>query len=479
MHHSAARTIGPPPLTEGSIVRALVRLSIPVVLTNVLQSAYQITDTFWVGRLSQEAIAAVSLAFPFSFLMIAVGSGLPIAGAVLIGQYKGRGDDQAMNHVAAQTLLMVLAVSILTSGVGFALSGPLMRLMGAEPSVLPDAVTFLEYTFLGFVFVFGFYVYQSLMRGLGVVKIPMYIVLLTVLLNLVLDPLFIFGWGPIPALGVAGAALATLFTQALATIIGFTHMYTSSEGFRLQLRDFRPDWRLIWKCFRLGAPASAEQAARAMSFTLMMMLVAQFGTTATAAFGSAMRVIQTVMIPALGFSLATSTVVSQNIGAGKIDRAERTSWVGVAMSFVVLASIGIPICIWCRPLITFFVPEGGESIEVAVYFTRMFALTLGFAGIQQVITGTLRGAGNTTAALMQAIVTQWMMRFPLAYVLAYHTSLGVNGIWWAMSVSNPLGALLTVTWFLSSDWKQTKLLDDARLEEQISEAARMEENIAS
>ncbi len=470
---------GPPPLTEGSIVRALVRLSIPIVLANILQSAYQITDTFWVGRLSKEAVATVSLSFPIGFLMIAIGSGLPIAGAVLIAQYKGRGDERAMNHVAAQTLLMVLAVSLVTSGVGFIFSEPLIRFMGAKPNVLPDAVSFTQYTFLGFVFVFGFYVYQSLMRGLGVVHIPMYIVLVTVLLNLVLDPLFIFGWKFIPAMGVSGAAMATVMTQALATIIGFIHMVRSRDGFRLRLRDFRPDWRLIWKCFRLGAPASAEQAARAMSFTLMVLLVAAFGTVPTAAFGTAMRVINFVMIPAMGFSMATSTLVSQNIGAGKIDRAERTNWVAVLMSFVVLQGIGIPIFIWARPLITFFVPEGGASIDVAAYFTRMFSLTLGFVGIQQVITGTLRGAGNTAAALSQAIVTQWVMRFPLAYVLAYHTALGVDGIWWAMSVSNPLGALLTVVWFLGSDWKQTRLLDDVRLEEQVSEHARMEENIAS
>ena len=470
---------GPPPLTEGSIVRALVRLSIPVVLANILQTAYQITDTFWVGRLSAEAVAAVSLSFPISFLMIAFGSGLPIAGAVLIAQYKGRGDVRAMNHVAAQTLLMVLAVSIVTTGVGFAFSEPLMRFMGAEPDVLSDAVTFTQYTFLGFVFVFGFYVYQSLMRGLGVVQIPLYIVLVTVILNLALDPLFIFGWGPIPALGVAGAAMATLMTQALATLIGFIHMYYSREGFQLHLHDFRPDWQLIWKCFRLGAPASAEGTARALSFSLMTLLVASFGTVPIAAFGTAMRVINFVMIPAMGFSMATSTVVSQNIGAGKLDRAERTNWVAALMSFVVLQGIGIPIFIWARPLITFFVPEGGESIDVAVYFTRMFSLTLGFVGIQQVITGTLRGAGNTAAALAQAIVTQWVMRFPLAYVLAYHSWLGVDGIWWAMSVSNPLGALLTVVWFLGSDWKQTKLLDEVRLEEQVSEAARMEENITT
>jgi putative MATE family efflux protein len=475
----ASQTVGTTPLTEGSIVRALVRLSIPIVLANILQTAYQITDTFWVGRLNAAAVAAVSLSFPISFVMIAIGSGLPIAGAVLVAQYKGRGDERAMNHVAAQTLLMVLAVSLVTSTAGWWLSEPIMRLMGAEPEVLPDAVRFLRLTFLGFVFVFGFYVYQSLMRALGIVFVPMLIVLFTVLLNLGLDPLFIFGWGPFPAMGVTGAALATLITQALATMIGLAHMMRSRQGFRLARSDFHPDWAVIGKAFVLGAPASAEQAARSLSFTLMTLLVAGFGTIATAAFGIGMRLINFVMIPAMGFSMATSTVVSQNIGGGKLDRAERTNWVAVALSFAVLQAICVPFYFWARPLVTFFVPEGGASIDAAVEFIQLFAPTFGFIGIQQVITGTLRGAGNTQAALMQAIVTQWVMRFPLAYVLSRHTSLGIDGVWWAMSVSNPLGALLTIVWFLGSDWQHTKLIDDIRLEEQVSDAARIEESITS
>src|SRR3954470_5738989 len=180
-------------LTEGSIVGALVRLSIPIVMANILQTAYQMTDTFWVGRLSAEAVAAVTLCFPINFLMIAIGGGLPIAGSVLIAQYKGRGDEKQMNHVAGQTLIMVLAISVALTGLGYWLSEPIIRLMTDEPTVIPDAVRFLQITFIGFVFVFGFFVYQSLTRGLGVVMTPMLIVAVTVLLNFILDPLFIFG----------------------------------------------------------------------------------------------------------------------------------------------------------------------------------------------------------------------------------------------------------------------------------------------
>jgi Na+-driven multidrug efflux pump len=125
------------------------------------------------------------------------------------------------------------------------------------------------------------------------------------------------------------------------------------------------------------------------------------------------------------------------------------------------------------------VPEGGESIDAATTFLRLFAPTLGFIGIQQVIVGTLRGAGATTAAMMQAVLTQWVMRFPLAYVLAIHTSLGIDGVWWAMAVANPIGAALTVIWFLRGTWRKKNLLEDVRLEEEVTEAARIEENIAS
>src|SRR6266446_4928029 len=165
----------PAPLTEGPILTALVRLSVPIVLANLLQTAYHITDTFWVGRLSAEAVAAVSLSFPINFLLIAIGGGLPIAGSVLIAQYKGRGDDMAMNHVAAQTLLMVFFVSLVLSLGGYVCAEPIMRFMGAAPEILDDSVRFLQITFLGFIFVFGFFVYQALMRGLGVVYMPMWI----------------------------------------------------------------------------------------------------------------------------------------------------------------------------------------------------------------------------------------------------------------------------------------------------------------
>jgi putative MATE family efflux protein len=466
-------------LTDGSITGALVRLAIPIIGANVLQVAYQLTDMFWVGQLSAEASAAVSLCFPVNFLMVAVGGGLAIAGSVLIAQYKGRGDERAMNHVTAQTLIMVMTASVVLSTIGYFFSRPMMQFMGAEPAVLPDAVRFSQITFIGFVFVFGFFVYQSLMRGLGVVLIPMLIVLVTVILNFLLDPLFIYGWGPIPAMGVGGAAMATLSTQALATAIGFALLFSGRQGLRPRLTDFRPDWNVIGKTFKLGLPASVEQATRALSLTLMTLLVSSFGTVAVAAYGIGIRILTFVVIPAMGLAMATTTLVAQNLGARKLERAEHTNLVACLLSFFVPTAGGLLLFLFAVPLATLFVPRSPAAISESAHFIRIISLPLGCIGLLHTITGTLRGAGNTLAAMVLTIVSAWMIQFPLAYILSRHTSLGIDGIWWSHPISMVVSAAVTLVWFLGGDWKRTKLLEDIELEQRVLEEARIEEGIAT
>jgi putative MATE family efflux protein len=341
----------------------------------------------------------------------------------------------------------------------------------------------MQVSCFGFPFVFGFYVYQSLMRGLGEVKTPVYIVLFTVLLNLMLDPLLIFGWGPVPAWGVAGAAVATVITQGIATAIGFWLLFSGRYGLRLQLDDFRPDFPFMWRAFRLSVPASLEQALRALSLTMLTLLVSPFGTTVMAAFGVGLRVTTFVLIPAMGFSMATSTIVGQNIGAGKVDRAERTNTIATLLSFVVLQAFGAAMMIWARPVSLLFLPEGGTPVDISVTYIRIVASTFGCIGIQQVVTGTFRGAGDTTAAMLQTLVSQWVLRFPLAYVLSRHTPLAENGIWWSINISNVLAAVVTLIWLAGGKWKSKKLIEEMRpeerLQEQVVEEAQFEEGITS
>jgi len=243
-------------LTEGSILKSLIVLAIPIIFANLLQTAYQLTDTFWVGRLGTDAVAAVSISFPIIFLIISLGSGLAMAGTILVAQYKGREDKNAVDHITSQTMLMVVLISIVLALIGYVLSPFFIRIMGAEAAIFSDAVLYMKISFIGMIFMFTYMVFQSLMRGVGDVKTPVYIVLGTVLLNLILDPLFIFGYGPIPSFGVAGAAVASIGTQGLAAIIGIALLLNGKNKIRLHLSDLRPDWVLIKKMFRIGFPAS-------------------------------------------------------------------------------------------------------------------------------------------------------------------------------------------------------------------------------
>lgn len=471
---SAPRT-----LTEGSIVKALVAIAVPIVFSSLLQTAYQIIDTFWVGQLSAEAVAAVSLGFPILFLLIALGGGLPIAGTVLIAQYKGRGDDKAVNHVAAQTLLMVVAVSVVLSAVGFVFSEQIMRLMGAAPDVLPDATLYLRVTFLGFVFVFGYFVFESLMRGLGSVKAPLYIVLSTVVINAVLDPLFIFGWGPVPAMGVAGAAMATLCTQAMATITGIAILFTGKHGLHIRLSDLRPDVPFMKRAFLIGFPASIEQSARALGFTALTVLVATFGTVTVAAYGIGIRLLSFIIIPAVGLSIATSALVGQNIGARKMDRAIATNRIGSILALVSLSIAGAVLFLVAEPLARVFMPEGGDAIRQSAHFIRVLAPTFGLIGWQMVVTGTMRGAGDTLSSMVLTIVSQWVLQLPLAYVFAITLGHGSVGIWWSFAVANVLSTVAAVAWYLHGRWKKADVLGDESLQIKAREEAAADQGVAS
>jgi putative MATE family efflux protein len=441
----------PRDLTQDSIVKALFSLAGPIVAANVLQSAYQLTDTFWVGRLGEKAVAAVSLSFPIIFLMIAVVSGFAIAGTILVAQYTGYGDRARVDHVAAQTLIANVMVSILIAVAGYFASPMLMRLVGASPAVLPGAVAYLRITFLGMVFLFAYYTFQSLMRGVGDVKTPLVIVLFTVLLNLGLDPLFILGAGPVPALGVAGAALSTIFAQGLAAVAGLCVLFSGRYGIHLRIENLPPDWPLLGRLIRLGGPSSVEQSTRAFGMTVMMSLVAGFGTVDVAAYGIAVRVLTFIIIPALGFAMASSTLVGQNIGAGKMARAERSAKLSAGISFTVLTAAGAFIFAFAHLIVAGFIPSAPAVIAEGSRILRIIAFSFGLIGVQMVLFGALRGAGATVAAMVLTLISFWILRLPLAWGLAL-TSLHALGIWIALPASNVLSAAMAWGYFARGSW---------------------------
>ncbi|RYZ20956.1 MAG: MATE family efflux transporter [Chitinophagaceae bacterium] len=463
-------------LLEGPILQSLLRLAVPIVLANLLQAGYQMVDAFWVGRLGGAAVAAVSISTPVTFLTLGLGTGFAIAGSVLIAQYYGAGEHRMVNHIAAQTLLMVILVSLVLGTIAYIFAPDFLRLLHVAPEVYKGALGFMRVSFIGLVFNFSFFVFQSIMRGVGNPTVPVWIVLGTVILNFLLDPLFIFGWGPLPGYGVMGAALATLSTQVVAALAGFMILLRGRRGVQLRLADFRPDWHHVRRAFNIGLPASVEQSMRALGLTVMTFLIASFGTDTVASYGAGSNLLQVVMIPALGLSMALSTLVAQNIGAGNIARAARIGRLGAGVGFGALTLLGIVAYFFAPQLVAFFVPNDQNVIRGGSEFLRTMCLAWGFLGLQMSLSGVLRASGSMVQVMMLTIISQWVLQFPLAWLLAEKSGMGARGIWLAFPVTNIVMALVTMGIFARGDWKKRRLTDEGdQLAEQVSEEAEAEE----
>lgn len=444
-------------LTQGSIGKALLTLSAPIVLANLIHTCHQLVNTFWVGRLGSHAVAAVSTSFPIVFLILSLGGGFSVAGSILVAQYAGARSHTMVNHVAAQTLLLNTVIAFALTIVGYLAAPWLLRAMGIEQDIFEKSLQYLRVSFLSVPFVFVFTMFQSILRGIGEVKAPLRLVSLSVFINLVLDPLFIFGWGPIPAGGVTGAAFATLIAQALVAIISLRLLFSKRFGIQLRRADLPPDRTLIQRMLRLGIPSSIEQSAQALGITIMTAQVSHFGTLAIAAYGMGFRFFTFVLIPAFGISMATTTLVGHSLGAGDPRRAEAVARTCSRIAFLTLAGTTILLIATASPLVAFFVPHDPALQVMGTDAVRLMALAFAPIGLQMGLIGAFRGAGDTLVPLIATSINIWLLQIPLAWILSRHTSLGTNGLWLSYALANTVTTIHLALRFRYSDWRNTRL----------------------
>ena len=448
-------------LTSGSIGKPLFFLSMPIVVTNLFQTAYNLADTFWLGQYSTDALAAISFAFPMVFLLISLGMGISVAGSVLVAQHTGAGDESAAEYAASQTVTFAVIASVLLGGLGYLLVTDFLALMGASESVLPLATSYMEVISLGLVFMFGFFVFIALMRGYGDTITPMIVMFGSVVLNIVLDPFVIFGWGPFPELGIEGAALATVFSRGLALIVGLTIMFRGTRGVQINVREMIPDPSYLPRLVRIGVPASVEGTGRALSMNLLLFIVAMFPDPVVAAYGIGTRMFSVVFLPAIAVARGVETMTGQNIGANEPDRAARAAGLAAKVLFGVLSAVGIAVFVAPEPLVSVFVGDGQESaarvVTVGTQFLRYVALTFGFIGIMRAYTGSFRGAGKTLTAAAISVLMLGVIRFPIAWIAA--GEIGASGIWLSFAVSNVAGAAIAYAWYRRGTWREVDLTD--------------------
>lgn len=462
-------------LTSGSLAKPLFYLALPVIITNLLRTAYNLADMFWVGRLSKEALAAITFSYPLVFLFIALGMGVAVAGSVLVAQYEGANEKENAEYAASQTLTFSLIVAVFLGIVGFFMITQVLKLLGASPEVIPFAASYLRIVTLGLFSLFGFSVFIALMRGYGETVTPMLIMLVSVVLNIIIDPFLIFGWLWFPSLGIQGAAIATVSCRGLGLLIGLWILFTGRKGLQVHPKDMIPDYNFFKKILNIGVPASIEGTGRAVSVNALLSVVGGFATSVVAGYGIGIRVFSTVFLPALAVSRSVETMTGQNIGAGRFDRAERVNYLASKTMFVIMTLLGVLIFFTAPWIVSIFTSEQ-EVIKVGAEFLRYISLTFGFFGAARVFSGGFRGAGQTMVAAVIVILMLGVIRYPLA--IYFSNLFGRVGIWWAFIVSNISGLFIAYFWFRRGGWKQ-QIIDEEGIErgEAAEDIAEWEETI--
>ena len=468
-------------ITEGSLVKPLFHLAWPIVVIQLLQVTYNVVDTLYLGRLSADAVGAISLAFPLIFLLISVAAGFTTAGAILVAQYTGAEGDRSAGLVAGQTVTFVSLLSVVIAIVGYLYTRPALELLPTAQEtgdrVIPLAADYMEIIFLGIPFLFGFFVFAALLRGYGDTRTPMYVMVLSVIANVLLDPFLIFGFENNPlmgwvrlgeietallsatgftGLGIEGAAFATIGARGIASAIGLYMLFATDVGPDTRLEHLRPNLAFMEDIVRLGTPSMVENSMNALAQITLVAMVVTFSPAVVAAYGLGNRIISLVFLPALGLGRAIDTMVGQNLGAGRGDRAAKSVYLAASTAAGVMVLVAVVAVIATEPIVSVFlgdVENAPATIAYGVEYVRTRSVEFAFIGITQVLLGAFRGAGNTKTAMIISIVTLWIGRVGTVLLLVFVLDWGASGIWIGMAVGNILGAMVSVPWFLRGSWK--------------------------
>ncbi|MFT4890383.1 MAG: putative MATE family efflux protein [Halobacteriales archaeon] len=431
-------------ITEDSLSRVLVVLAAPLVVQNLVQVAQMVVDTFWVGRLGATAVGAVGLTYPVVALLMALGVLGPTIGTQVIVSQRAGGDDvSGARRIAIHGIVLGVGFGTIIALVTLLAPGRIVRLLNAGPAVAPLATTYLATYVLSFPFVGLSDTIEGGFVGWGDSRAALYLNVIAVVVNIGLDPFLIFGIGPFPALGIKGAALATVIGYgtgavfATAMVLGFRDTFTlTRDAVDFSLEEF-------YNLLDVGLPTTGQRLAQDVVRVVIVGVVATAGGAAgLAAYMIGARVASVSFIPASGLQQAATSVVGQNLGADKPGRARRTTWVGVTIAAGVLTVIGAVQWLIPVPLTKLFVPDvGPETLDLTVQYLKILALGYWAIGAAYLVRGGFNGARRTRTSMVMSILQYWGVRLPIAAGGVFLLNYGVIAAFWAVTLSNIAAAV--------------------------------------
>ncbi len=439
-------------ILNGEIFKALLTLSIPIIINNLIQTLYNLVDGIWVSKISSVHFAATSFVWPINFLFISLGIGISIAGTSLLSQLVGANRIEDAKKYANQIIMVSLLFAGSFTLLGIVLSPYLIKAMGATGELARLGNIYLRITFLDMIFLFLFFNINSIMNAQGNTVTPTILSGVSALLNVVLDPIFIFifNWG------IAGAAWATLVSRAALAIVGLKMLFGPNNKIKPNLKGFKFNKDILKEIINVGFPSSIGQAGAAIGFIVLNGFIVSYGTATLAAFGMVNRVTSLVMQPAAGIGAALTAIVGQNMGADQIDRVVEAFHKAVKITLTVgIVGCGL-LLIFDKPIINFFIQskDDPEVITEGINYLKYISYSMPFLGLFSVFQGIFQGSGNTKYSMAMEIGRLWFVRIPMILLFKHFTNIGSSGIWFSMSFSNALVCVYGYLVYKKDGWKR-------------------------
>jgi putative MATE family efflux protein len=426
-----------PDLLNGNITSTIIRLSLPMVLAMLFQTGFSVIDMIFVGMVGPQAIAAVSIVFPVMFFFISFIMGIGAGLTSFVARTFGTGDIEKAGRIASNGLVFGIALSLLLAILGNLFSKPLFVVLGAGPEILGAVLDYSRIIFIGFILIFFGAFCNSIIRGEGDTKTPMKFLVVQTVVNFVLDPLFIFGYGPIPAMGVKGAAVALVISRIVMVALCIRHFIAGKARVKPAFKSFRVDFSLLKEILRVGIPSTITFMSSSIGLMLFMKLVSGYGPLAIAAFGIGGRIENIAILPALGMSGAILTIVGQNYGAGKLERARQTIKNAMVLITVFMFGLTALSLLFAEPINSIFTRDA-QVIAFGVDFLFYRAPFWAFLGVRMMIGAGFNGAGNPKVGLLTLLFGLFVMGLPSSLLLS--NLMGLNAVWIGLSVANVTGA---------------------------------------
>ena len=438
--------------TKGSIRKAIFLLSVPMILEMCMESIFALVDIAFVSQISTNAVATIGLTESVITLVYAVAVGLSMAATAVVARRIGEKDTSGANKAAVQVIVLGILVSIIVSVFGILYPKEILGLMGGERDLIEEGYRYTQILFGGNITIVLLFLINAIFRGAGNASMAMWVLILSNGLNIMLDPIFIFGLGPIPEYGVAGAAIATTIGRGVAVVFQLFILFYGATRIKLAFKDIMINISVMWNLIKVSLGGIGQFIIGTSSWIFLMRIMSEFGSEVLAGYTISIRIMMFTMMPAWGMSNAAATLVGQNLGAKKPDRAETSVWKTGKYNAWFMLIVSFFYFAFAEVIVGWFSPQP-EEIKYGALSLQIITAGYVFYAYGMTITNAFNGAGDTKTPTVINFFCFWVLQLPFAYIAAIWLDWGPTGVFWAITIAEVLIAIIAIFWFKKGKWK--------------------------